>query len=185
MSVPRPRAVTGAETLQVAIGHCSLGALLVVFSTRGICAIELGDNPQTMLAELQQRFAPAQLLRADATFAPQLAQVAGWLEQVQAPWCLALDIRGSAFQQRVWQALQQTTAGQTLSYSELAARIGQPKACRAVASACAANHLAVVIPCHRILRQDGSLSGYRWGVARKRQLLEREQACASQVGHGA
>ncbi|MNG00277.1 Bifunctional transcriptional activator/DNA repair enzyme Ada [compost metagenome] len=141
---------------------------------RGLCAILLGDEPEALLAELRQRFPRDELIGGDAEVERLLAQVVGFVEAPRLGLDLPLDVRGTAFQQRVWQALRAIPPGSTLSYAELAERIGSPKAVRAVAGACAANALAVAIPCHRVLRSDGGLSGYRWGVARKRALLERE-----------
>ena len=169
----------GAETeIRFALGQCSLGAILVAESARGICAISLGDDAETLLHELQQRFPQATLIGADAAFEQRVAQIVGLVEAPGTGTELPLDIRGTAFQQRVWQALRTIPAGETLSYAELAQRIGSPEAVRAVGSACAANVLAVAIPCHRVVRSDGGLSGYRWGVARKQALLEREGADA-------
>jgi AraC family transcriptional regulator of adaptative response/methylated-DNA-[protein]-cysteine methyltransferase len=162
-----------AGRLHFAVGHCALGALLVARSERGLCAILLGDDAAALVGELQARFPQAELVD-DVAGAELLAQVAGFVEAPHRGLDLRLDLRGTAFQQRVWQALREIPAGRTLSYAELAARIGAPRAVRAVAGACAANVLAVAIPCHRVLRSDGGLSGYRWGVARKRALLERE-----------
>lgn len=165
----------GADTqIHFAIGQCSLGAILVARSPRGVCAIALGDDPQVLARELQDRFPQARLIGGDASFERLVAQVVGLVEAPQLGLDLPLDVRGTAFQQRVWQALRQIPAGQTLSYAELAERIGAPTAVRAVAQACGANALAVAIPCHRVVRSDGALSGYRWGVERKRALLERE-----------
>lgn len=163
-----------AAPIRFASGHCALGALLVAQSERGLCAILLGDEAAALAGELQARFPRSELRDDAAGMAPLLAQVAAFVEAPQRGLELPLDLRGSAFQQRVWQALREIPPGSTLSYGELAARIGAPKAVRAVAGACAANALAVAIPCHRVLRSDGGLSGYRWGVARKRALLERE-----------
>ena len=160
--------------IQFAVGACSLGAILVAESRRGICAILLGDDPEALVQDLQDRF-PQALLRGDEPdFEQRIAQVVGMIEVPTTQPNLPLDIRGTAFQHRVWQALRAIPAGCTLSYSELAAAIGSPRAVRAVASACAANALAVAIPCHRVIRQDGALSGYRWGIERKRELLARE-----------
>lgn len=170
------RAGAPRQRIRFALAQCSLGALLVAQSERGVCAISLGDDPQALLEALQQRFAKAELIGADAAFEKQVAQVVGLIEQPQRAHQLPLDIQGTAFQQRVWQALQQIPAGQTISYAELARRIGAPGAARAVAGACAANPLAVAVPCHRVVRNDGALSGYRWGVARKQALLDREGA---------
>ncbi|MFC3532899.1 bifunctional DNA-binding transcriptional regulator/O6-methylguanine-DNA methyltransferase Ada [Vogesella facilis] len=168
------RAGGKAQHIHFAIAQCSLGALLVAQSERGICAILLGDDADSLLRELQDRFPAANLIGGDAGYEQLVAQVVGFIEAPQQGLALPLDIRGTAFQQRVWQALRTIPPGQTLSYSEVAARIGAPRAVRAVAQACAANALAVAIPCHRVVRTDGSLSGYRWGVARKAELLARE-----------
>lgn len=165
----------GADTaIRFAVGECSLGAILVAASARGICAILLGDDPDRLVRDLQDRFPNAELAGGDAGFERWVAQVVGFVEQPRLGLALPLDVRGTAFQQRVWQALQKIPAGTTASYSEIAQRIGAPKAVRAVAGACAANALAVAIPCHRVVRTDGGLSGYRWGVKRKRALLDRE-----------
>lgn len=168
-----PSAGAVAGRLRVAVGHCALGALLVARSERGLCAILLGDDTAALVGELQARFPQAERVD-DAAGGGLLAQVAEFVEAPRRGLDLPLDLRGTAFQQRVWQVLREIPAGSTLSYAELAARIGAPSAVRAVAGACAANVLAVAIPCHRVLRSDGGLSGYRWGVARKRALLERE-----------
>ena len=165
----------GADTeIRFAIGECSLGAILVAQSGRGICAIALGDDPDALARELQDRFPQARLIGGDAAFEALVAKVVGFVEAPGVGLELPLDVRGTAFQQRVWQALRQVPPGRTLSYAELAERIGAPRAIRAVAQACGANPLAVAIPCHRVVRRDGALSGYRWGVERKRTLLERE-----------
>ena len=158
-----------------AIAQCSLGALLVARSQRGLCAIALGDDPDVLLRELQDRFPRAELVGGDAAFEQLVAQVVGFVEAPRLGLDLPLDIRGTAFQQRVWDALRKVPAGETVSYAEIAARIGSPRAVRAVAQACAANELAVAIPCHRVVRSDGGVSGYRWGVARKQALLARER----------
>lgn len=163
----------GAE-IHFALGQCSLGAILVAQSARGICAILLGDDAEALLHDLQDRFPKARLIGADAAFEQQVAQVVGLIEAPSLGLQLPLDVRGTAFQERVWQALREIPPGSTVSYAELAARIGAPKAVRAVGSACGANPLAVAIPCHRVLRSDGNLSGYRWGLERKRMLLLRE-----------
>ncbi len=158
-----------------AIGRCSLGDILVAESPRGICAILLGDSPQALIENLQDHFPHAQLLGNDTDFEHRVATVVGFVDQPVAELNLPLDIRGTAFQQRVWHALRTIPPGETLSYSQVAERIGSPKAVRAVAGACAANLLAVAIPCHRVVKNDGNISGYRWGVARKKSLLEKEQ----------
>ncbi len=161
--------------IEFAIGQCALGAILVARSGRGLCAISLGDDPEALLRELQDRFRRAELIGGDAAFERLVARVVGFVEAPRLGLDLPLDIRGTAFQQRVWDALRKVPAGETVSYAEIAARIGRPRAVRAVAQACAANTLAVAIPCHRVVRNDGALSGYRWGVERKRALLGRER----------
>lgn len=167
----------GTDTqIRFALGQCGLGAILVASSDNGVCAISLGDDPAVLLAELQDGFPKAQLIGDDPAYQQLVAQVVGFVEAPQTGLDLPLDIRGTAFQQRVWLALRDIPPGQTVSYAELAQRIGNPSATRAVAGACAANTLAVAIPCHRVVRSDGALSGYRWGVARKRDLLRREGA---------
>lgn len=172
---PRQYRAGGVDArIAFAIAQTSLGALLVARSARGVCAISLGDDPDALLRELQDRFPRAELVGGDAGFERLLAQVVGLIAQPGIGHDLPLDVRGTAFQQRVWQALRRIPPGQTASYADIAARIGSPKAVRAVAQACASNTLAVAIPCHRVVRSDGALSGYRWGVARKRALLERE-----------
>jgi AraC family transcriptional regulator of adaptative response/methylated-DNA-[protein]-cysteine methyltransferase len=160
--------------IRFAIGECSLGSILVATSERGVCAILLGDDPEALARDLQDRFPRAALIGGDAEFERLVAQVVGFVEAPALGLDLPLDVRGTAFQQRVWQALREIPAGSTASYAEIASRIGSPKSVRAVAGACAANSLAVAIPCHRVVRTDGSLSGYRWGVDRKRALLQRE-----------
>lgn len=165
----------GAKTvIRFAIGQCSLGAILVAASERGVCAILIGDDPDALARDLQDRFPKADLIGGDAGFEQLVAKVIGFVEAPKLGLDLPLDVRGTAFQQRVWQALREIPPGATVSYTELAQRIGAPNAVRAVAGACAANALAVAIPCHRVVRHDGNLSGYRWGVERKRALLERE-----------
>ncbi|MGM0785451.1 MAG: bifunctional DNA-binding transcriptional regulator/O6-methylguanine-DNA methyltransferase Ada [Pseudomonadota bacterium] len=160
--------------IRFALGECSLGAILVAASEKGICAISLGDDPERLLEEFQERFANATLVPGGKEFDAWVAQVVGFVEAPDVGLSLPLDLRGTAFQQRVWQALTEVPVGATISYAELAQRIGSPRAVRAVASACAANPIALAIPCHRVVRRDGALSGYRWGVERKRELIERE-----------
>ncbi|WP_437214441.1 bifunctional DNA-binding transcriptional regulator/O6-methylguanine-DNA methyltransferase Ada [Pectobacterium sp. LFLA-215] len=162
-------------TIHFAVACCSLGEVLVAESEKGICAILLGDDPESLLNALQEMFVNAQLIGGDAAFEQRMAQVVGFVDDPAIGLTLPLDIRGTAFQQRVWQALRAIPAGETLSYREVAERIGAPAAVRAVAGACAANRLAVAIPCHRVVRHDGALSGYRWGIVRKRALLKKEQ----------
>ncbi|MCK6189185.1 bifunctional DNA-binding transcriptional regulator/O6-methylguanine-DNA methyltransferase Ada [Pseudomonas sp. EYE_354] len=158
-----------------AVGECSLGAILVAQSTRGVCAILLGDEPDTLVRDLQDQFPKAELVGADRRFEQLIAQVVGFIEAPALGLDLPLDVRGTAFQERVWQALRDIPVGSTASYAQIAEQIGAPTSFRAVAQACGANRLAVAIPCHRVVRSDGDISGYRWGVERKRQLLERER----------
>lgn len=167
-----------AMTISFAIDKCSLGIVLVAQSEKGICAILLGDEQHYLLNDLQQRFPKATLIAGDNNFQNTVAQIIDAIEKPQLTLNLPLDIRGTVFQQRVWQALQQIPAGETRSYSDIAEAIGSPKAVRAVAGACAANAIAVIIPCHRVVRNDGNLSGYRWGVERKQKLLQQEAEIA-------
>ncbi|MBK1832999.1 bifunctional DNA-binding transcriptional regulator/O6-methylguanine-DNA methyltransferase Ada [Roseibacillus ishigakijimensis] len=162
------------ETIRFAVGECSLGAVLVASSEKGICALSLGDEPEKLVRELQDQFSKADLVGGDRDYEKLVSEVIGFLETPRTGWTLPLDVRGTAFQIRVWNALREIPPGRTLGYRELAERIGCPKSARAVASACAANKIAVAIPCHRVTRSDGTLSGYRWGVTRKRTLIERE-----------
>ncbi|WP_416048403.1 bifunctional DNA-binding transcriptional regulator/O6-methylguanine-DNA methyltransferase Ada [Cupriavidus basilensis] len=164
---------TGA-VIRFAVGQCSLGAILVAQSQRGICAILLGDDPDALVRDLQDQFRKAQLIGGDAEFEHLIAQVVGFIEAPAIGLHLPLDVQGTAFQERVWRVLREIPPGTTVSYAEIAERIGAPKAVRAVAQACAANHIAVAIPCHRVVRRDGDIAGYRWGVDRKRELLQRE-----------
>ena len=163
-------------TIRFAVGEASLGAVLVAATDKGVSAIMLGDDPDALVRELQDRFPRAELKGGDAAFERMVAQVVGLVEGPGQRLDLPLDIRGTAFQQQVWQALRAIPPGTTATYAEIAKAVGRPKAVRAVAQACAANPLAVAIPCHRVVRTDGSLSGYRWGVERKRKLLDREAA---------
>ena len=174
MTPTKFRAGGSGATIRFAVGKCSLGSILVAITDKGICAISLGDDPDALVRDLQERFPKAKLLGGDRDFEQWMAKVVGFVEAPQLGLDLPLDVHGTAFQQRVWQALQKIPAGSTASYTEIARRIGAPTAVRAVASACASNVIAVAIPCHRVVRTDGELSGYRWGVARKRALLDRE-----------
>jgi len=165
----------GVDTeIRFAIGQCSLGAILVARSDRGVCAILMGDDPDALARDLQDRFPQATLVGDDVEFEQWVARVIGFVEAPGLGLDLPLDVRGTAFQQRVWQALRTIPPGKTVTYSDIARRIGAPSATRAVAQACASNLLAVAIPCHRVVRRDGELSGYRWGVERKRALLASE-----------
>jgi AraC family transcriptional regulator, regulatory protein of adaptative response / methylated-DNA-[protein]-cysteine methyltransferase len=165
----------GADTrIRFAVGECSLGSILVAQSAKGVCAILLGDDPEALVKDLEDRFPRAELVGGDAAFERVVASVVGFVEAPALGLSLPLDVQGTAFQQRVWQALREIPAGSTASYADIAARIGAPNGARAVAQACGANPLAVAIPCHRVVRNDGALSGYRWGIDRKRTLLDRE-----------
>lgn len=161
-------------SVRYTLADCTLGRCLVAESERGICAILLGDDDATLVADLHGLFPAAQDVPADADFRQRVREVIAAINARDAPLSLPLDIRGTAFQQQVWQALRAIPCGETMSYQQLASAIGKPKAVRAVASACGANKLAIVIPCHRVIHGDGALSGYRWGIARKAQLLQRE-----------
>ncbi len=160
--------------IRFAVGECSLGSILVAATGKGICSILLGDDPDILVRDLQNRFPRAELVGGDHEFETWVASAVGLVEHPEQKFDLPLDVQGTVFQQRVWQALRAIPPGSTASYEELAIRLGAPRAVRAVAGACAANGIAVAIPCHRVVRKDGDLSGYRWGVERKRALLERE-----------
>jgi AraC family transcriptional regulator, regulatory protein of adaptative response / methylated-DNA-[protein]-cysteine methyltransferase len=162
------------ESIRFAIGQCSLGSILVASTETGICAIRFGNKPDILLRDLQDEFAKATLIGDDPGFEELVAKVINFVEAPAQGLDLPLDVRGTAFQRRVWQALREIPAGSTRSYAEVAQKIGAPKAIRAVAQACLSNEIAVAIPCHRVVRADGALSGYRWGVGRKRMLLDRE-----------
>ena len=168
------RAGGAGEDIVFAVGQSSFGAVLVARSDRGVCAILMGDDAEALARDLAQRFPKARLVAGDSAFEALVARVVGFVEAPRIGLELPLDVRGTAFQRRVWQALQAIPAGATASYADVAAAIGAPSAVRAVAGACAANPLAVAVPCHRVVRTDGGLSGYRWGAARKRALLARE-----------
>jgi AraC family transcriptional regulator of adaptative response/methylated-DNA-[protein]-cysteine methyltransferase len=176
MTPTQYRAGGANEEIRFAVGETSLGAILVASSKKGVASILLGTDPDTLVRNLQDRFPKARLIGTDGDYEALVARVVGFVEAPNLGLDLPLDVRGTAFQQRVWQALQEIPVGQTVSYAEVARRIGSPKAVRAVAGACAANNLAMAIPCHRVVRNDGSLSGYAWGVERKRVLLDREAA---------
>lgn len=160
--------------MRFAVGACSLGSILVAASDKGITAIMLGDDPEQLIRDLEDRFPKANLIGGDEAFEGVVARAVGLVEAPGTGLDLPLDVRGTAFQHRVWQALMEIPAGSTVTYSDVAKRIGHPTAVRAVAQACAANKIAIAIPCHRVVRNDGSLSGYRWGIDRKRALLKRE-----------
>jgi AraC family transcriptional regulator of adaptative response/methylated-DNA-[protein]-cysteine methyltransferase len=174
MTPSRFRNGGAGATIQFIIEKCPLGLALVAASDVGVCAIYLGDNPEPLREALEKQFPHARLVPGNRRFAETVARVVAFIETPAASFDLPLDIRGTAFQQRVWEALRQIPIGKTVSYRELATQIGAPKAVRAVARACAANAIAVAIPCHRVVRSTGALSGYRWGPHRKDALLKRE-----------
>ena len=174
MTPSRYRAGGRNEEIKFAVGQTSLGAILVASTKKGVAAILLGDDPEELLRNLQDRFPSAHLIGADGDYEALVARVVGFVEEPRIGLGLPLDVRGTAFQERVWKALQEIPVGATLSYAEIARRIGAPRAVRAVAGACAANKLAVAIPCHRVIRKNGAPSGYAWGVERRRILIDRE-----------
>jgi AraC family transcriptional regulator, regulatory protein of adaptative response / methylated-DNA-[protein]-cysteine methyltransferase len=174
MTPSQYRAGGNNEDIRFAVGQTSLGAILVASTNKGVAAILLGDDPDELVRDLQDRFPKAHLIGADNGYEALVARVVGFVEAPKIGLNLPLDVRGTAFQERVWKALQEIPAGATVSYAEIARRIGAPKSVRAVAGACAANNLAVAIPCHRVVRNDGAVSGYAWGVDRKRFLIDRE-----------
>ena len=174
----------GAE-IRFAVGECSLGSILVAATRRGVCAIALGDDPDALARALQNRFPHATLAAGDRHFDRWVAAVVGMVDSSRADTELPLDIRGTAFQERVWRALARIPAGTTATYADIARAIGAPGSVRAVARACGANNLAVAIPCHRVVRSDGAISGYRWGVERKQALLAREAAASERARRAA
>jgi AraC family transcriptional regulator of adaptative response/methylated-DNA-[protein]-cysteine methyltransferase len=164
---------TGAE-IRFAVCETSLGPMIVAATEKGVCMIAFDDDPEVLVRELQDRFPKARLIGADTAFEAMVGKVVGFVEAPALGLDLPLDVRGTAFQQRVWQALRRVPAGKTVTYADIARRIGKPEAVRAVANACGANNIAVAIPCHRVVRTNGELSGYRWGVERKQKLIARE-----------
>lgn len=174
MTPSQYRAGGANEEIRFAVGQSSLGAILVASSKKGIASILIGDDPDDLVRNLQDRFPKARLIGADHEYEALVARVVGLVESPRRGVDLPLDVRGTAFQQRVWRALQNIPVGETVTYAEIARRIGAPNSVRAVAGACAANNLAVAIPCHRVVRTDGSLSGYAWGIERKRDLIRKE-----------
>jgi AraC family transcriptional regulator of adaptative response/methylated-DNA-[protein]-cysteine methyltransferase len=176
MTPSQYRAGGANEEIRFAVGETTLGAILVASSKKGVASILLGDDPDQLVRNLQDRFPKAHLIGADRDYEALVARVVGFVEAPRIGLNLPLDVRGTAFEQRVWQALQEIPVGETASYASIARRIGTPKAARAVAVACAGNNLAIAIPCHRVIRNDGALSGYAWGAERKRKLLDRERS---------
>ncbi len=176
MTPKKYRSGAKGEQIKFALGQCSLGHILVATTNKGVCAISLGDDAESLLQAFQDRFSHAELIGADKEFEEKIALVVGFVENPSIQFPLPLDIRGTAFQQAVWQVLQTIPFGKTYTYTEIAEKLGRPKSVRAVANACGANTLAVAIPCHRVIRSDRSLSGYRWGVERKKVLLKRESS---------
>jgi AraC family transcriptional regulator, regulatory protein of adaptative response / methylated-DNA-[protein]-cysteine methyltransferase len=179
MSPTRYRSGGASEEIRFAVGQCSLGAILVASSSKGVVSILLGNDPDNLVRDLQDRFPKARFIGADQDYEALVARAVGFVDAPSLGLDLPLDVRGTAFQRRVWRALQEIPIGATVSYGEIARRINAPKAARGVAAACAANNIAVAIPCHRVVRNDGSISGYAWGVERKKALLDREKARAN------
>ncbi len=178
---PQQYKAGGADVrIRYAIERCWLGMVLIAATDRGICSILFGDRQDELLADLRARFPAAAIEAATADFAGRVSEVMAALERPSLAGRLPLDIIGTAFQQRIWQALRTIPHGQTASYAEIAERAGAPNAARAVAGACAANPIAVAIPCHRVVRADGDLAGYRWGLERKKMLLAREAGSAAE-----
>lgn len=167
----------GAEgvTMRAVVSTCSLGNVLVAATTRGVCAVAFGDDTNVLFSELRSRFPRADVQPSDEALDALAAQVVGMIDAARVPATIPLDLMGTAFQQRVWRELRKIPRGETFTYSEIARRIGAPRAVRAVGTACGKNPVAVAVPCHRVLREDGTLGGYRWGLDRKRQLLAQEQ----------
>lgn len=163
-----------SETLYFALGECVLGHVIVVRSEKGVCAIHFGDDPVQLLNTIQQIFSNANLVGQDEVFNRTVSQIVALIQNASTSHQLPLDIRGTEFQQKIWNALRSIPYGETRTYQEIAQKVHLPKAVRAVANACASNNIALAIPCHRVVRTDGSLSGYRWGIERKQQLLNLE-----------
>jgi AraC family transcriptional regulator of adaptative response/methylated-DNA-[protein]-cysteine methyltransferase len=165
---------TPSERISYTLTLSSLGTMLIAASDTGICAITLGDDPAFLVRDLHTRFPHADLTKQTSKLKSRASVIKRHLQNPKTSWTVPLDVRGTAFQQRVWQALREIPLGKTASYADIAKKIGKPKAMRAVAQACSANHIAIAIPCHRVIRNDGSLSGYCWGVDRKAALLKKE-----------
>jgi AraC family transcriptional regulator of adaptative response/methylated-DNA-[protein]-cysteine methyltransferase len=175
MTPSRCKAGAAGVSIRYGLARTSLGWLLAAATDRGICAIAIGDSGKALVGWLREQFPRARLRKGDREFAGRVARVVAFIESPRGGLDLPLDIRGTAFQRKVWEALRAIPPGKTASYAEVARRIGRPAAARAVARACASNALAVAIPCHRVVRGDGTPGGYRWGAGRKRALLEREK----------
>lgn len=178
MSPTAFRKGAAGEEIRYAVEPCALGVILVAATTRGVCAIEFSDSAHALVARLRERFSKATLQPADAAFKSWIGRILAYIEHPRGVLDLPLNVQGTVFQRRVWKALRDIPAGETASYAEVAQKIGAPTATRAVAQACASNQLAVAIPCHRVVRSDGALSGYRWGPERKAELLKREERAA-------
>lgn len=163
------------KDIMLAIGECYLGSFLVAQTDKGICDVSLGNNPEKLIYEIQDRFKYANFIAGDKSFEDTVAKVVGLIENPKNNIDLPLDIIGTLFQQKVWQVLKNIPVGTTVSYQQLAEMVGSPKAVRAVASACARNNIAILIPCHRVVRTNGNLGGYRWGIEVKKQLLQQEK----------
>ena len=164
------------EQIEYMIGLCRYGSILLATSMQGICAVFLDDHPDHLFVELRQQFPEAEFIAGDEEFEKLLVEVINYIESPKDVANFTLDLRGSTFQRNVWAALVEIPYGETCTYTELALRIGAPTSIRAVAQACAANRIAIIIPCHRVIKLDGGLSGYRWGTNRKQRLLDREKS---------
>jgi AraC family transcriptional regulator of adaptative response/methylated-DNA-[protein]-cysteine methyltransferase len=169
-------ATSSTNIIHFGITESTLGSIAVARGRKGVCAILFGDDRRALTRDLRQRFPRAELVEDAAALATTFARIVRFVDSPAAGIDLPLDVGGTAFQQRVWRAIKQIPAGATVSYADIARNIDAPKSVRAVAQACGANTLALAIPCHRVVRSDGALSGYRWGINRKRALLEREAA---------
>ncbi|MBA3581981.1 MAG: methylated-DNA--[protein]-cysteine S-methyltransferase [Gammaproteobacteria bacterium] len=174
MSSNLHRPATVKEIIHFSVGKSALGLILVAQSNQGICAIALGDNAESLIDALQTRFSKLDIIADDNKLKNVISHIANWIDKPVADLEFALDLRGTPFQQQVWRALRNIPLGKTATYTDIANQINMPKAARAVALACAANPVALAIPCHRVVRQDGNLSGYRWGIERKKALLKKE-----------
>jgi AraC family transcriptional regulator, regulatory protein of adaptative response / methylated-DNA-[protein]-cysteine methyltransferase len=167
------------ETIRYAFGHSTLGAFLAATSARGLVAFEFGERRETLVATLRQRFPDAAVEQDDTNLSAMIDELASLVDHPEREPSLPLDLRGSAYQKHVWEILRQVPAGQTITYGAVAANLGTPRDARDATEAIAANGIAILIPCHRVVKKDGSLSGYRWGTRRKRALLAREQTASA------
>jgi AraC family transcriptional regulator, regulatory protein of adaptative response / methylated-DNA-[protein]-cysteine methyltransferase len=178
----KPSNASANELIRFAISQNFLGRMLVASSEKGVCAVLLGDNARALIADLHSRFPKAKLRRGDAELEASVARIALAIETPESTLSVSLDPRGTALQQRIWRALREIPMGSTASYQEIARNLDMSITAQAVAEACAANAIAILVPCHRVVRRDGSLAGYRWGIKRKRALLQKEQEISPEPG---